>query len=199
MVLKKIKSMAVLAVFLMVLGCSHTSNIGKGAESSVGAPRAEDAYASEILRLKKIVSKSPNSQQAKKAHLKMARLYLNHNNYRRNYRKAHEHMQAYRRLEKGVTDEQTHNWIAVLREIELLSEELENRNRQMIQIQGELEKAKREKGSIKQSHRQLVQMEMELREENSRLEAHNQKLRQNIEMLKRLDRRLEEKRRHLTN
>ena len=188
-----------LALVLMILGCSHTSNLGKGENEAAHVVTAEDAYSKEILRLKKIVLKNPNSQPAKKAHLTMARLYANHNNYRRDYRQAHAHMQAYIKLEKGNPDKQTHNWIAVLREIELLSQELENRNQLLMELQSQLDKANREKGSIKKSHRQLAQKEMALREKNSRLEASNQKLQQTIEMLKHLDRRLEEKRRHLKN
>ena len=197
--IKKIRTVSVLAAFLMLLGCSHTANISRGTDTSPNARITDNAYSKEMMRLKQIILKKPKSQQAKTAHLKIARLCINHNNYRRDYRKAHAHMQAYLRLEKGTTDEQTHNWIAVLREIELLSEELENQNQQLVVIQTKLKKAKQEKGSISRSHRQLVQTETQLREENSRLEASNQKLQQTIEMLKRLDRRLEEKRRHLNN
>jgi len=189
----------VLAMLFGFQGCTHMTNLERDHQTALNASPTEDVYSREMARLDQIVRKKPNSIQAKKAHLRLAELYLNHNNFRRNYLKAHEHMQAYIRLEKGRLDESTHNWIAALREIDLLSQEIDSRNRQIAKLQGRLEKAEKEKAAINHSKRAMQKKEAELRETNGRLEASNQKLQQTIEMLKRLDKRLEEKRQHLNN
>ena len=187
------------AMLLSTFGCAHLLNTEKGTQQRQSDAQPGDIYSREIARLDQIVIKSPTSSRAKKAHLRLAELYLNHNNYRRNYHKAHRHMQAYVRLEKNITSEETHNWIAALREIVLLSEELESRNQQIAKLQGKLKKAQRQGGAVQHSNRVLKQKEVELMERNATLEATNQKLLQTIEMLKRLDQRLEEKRRVLNN
>ena len=188
-----------LSLFFSISGCTHLFNLEKDTQQPQSASQTEDIYSREITRLNKIVKESPNSSRAGKAHLRLAELYLNHDNYRRNYHKAHKHMQAYVRLEKNITDEDTLNWIAALREIVLLSHEVDSRNKQIAKMQGQLKKAQRNGGAVRRSNRALKQKEVELMEKNANLEATNQKLLQTIEMLKRLDQRLEEKRRVLNN
>jgi len=189
----------VLAMLFVFQGCTHMDNLARYRQSAPTASPSGEVYSREMARLEQIVVKKPNSIQAKNAHLRLAELYLYHNNFRRNYLKAHEHMQAYISLEKGKLGESTHNWIAALREIDLLSREIDSRNLQIAKLQGRLERAEKEKGAISRSKRALIEKEAELRATNSRLKASNQKLQQTIEMLKRLDQRLEEKRQHLIN
>ena len=197
--LKMFSFILVLSILISVSGCTHLSSLGKDSQQNQAASQPEDIYSREIARLEKIVKINPKSRQAKKAHLRLAELYLNHNNYRRNYHKAHKHMQAYVKLEKNITSDQTHNWIAALGEIVLLSRELESRNQEIASLQGKLKKAQRYGGSVKRSNQALKKKEIELMERNADLEVTNQKLLQTIEMLKRLDQRLEEKRRVLNN
>ena len=188
-----------LSILISISGCTHLSNPGQNPQQDQAASEPVDIYSREIGRLDKIVQESPNSNRAKKAHLRLAGLYLNHNNYRRNYHMAHQHMQAYVKLEKHIASEETRNWIAALREIVILSQELESSHQEMANLQDKLKKAQRYGGSVKRSNRALKQKEIELMEKNANLEATNQKLLQTIEMLKRLDQRLEEKRRVLNN
>jgi hypothetical protein len=188
-----------LSILFSISGCTHLLNQAKDTRQSRSASQPEDIYSREITKLEKIAKKSPNSSRAGRAHLRLAELYLNHNNYRRNYHKAHKHMQAYVRLEKNITDEDTLNWVAALREIVLLSHEVDSRNKQIARMQGQLKKAHSYGGAVKRSNRALKQKEVELLEKNASLEATNQKLRQTIEMLKHLDSRLEEKRKNLSN
>ncbi len=197
--LKTVTFILVLSIIISVSGCTHLSNLGKDPQPDQAAAQPQDIHSREIARLDKIVKKSPNSSRAKKAHLRLAKLYLNHNNYRRNYHKAHKHMQAYVKLEKHITSEDTHNWIAALREIVLLSQDLESRNQKIAKLQVQLKKSRRYGGSVQRSNQALKQKEIELIEKNANLEATNQKLLQTIEMLKRLDQKIEEKRRVLNN
>jgi hypothetical protein len=196
--LKRVVPVFAAAVLLSTLGCANLLNMPAGAPSRT-ASQPTDIYAGETARLEQRIDQDPDSSRAKRAHLRLAKLYRHHNNYRRNYIKAHQHMQAYFRLEKNITAEDTHDWIAALREIALLSRELERQRQETAKLQQKLKKAQISGGAARHSNRALKEKERELMEKNASLEATNQDLRQTIEMLKRLDQRLEEKRRILQN
>lgn len=196
--IKRSVLVSVCALCLPIYGCTHLLHTETGPSEQTASPPA-DVYTRETVRLEQIVRQAPHSSQAKKAHLRLAELYRHHNNYRRNYTKAHHHMQAYIRLEENITAEGTHNWIAALREIVLLSQELEKQRQAAAKLRQKLKKAEISGGAARHSNRALKEKEIKLMEKNASLEATNQELRQTIEMLKRLDQRLEEKRRVLNN
>ncbi|MGD9226408.1 MAG: hypothetical protein PVF26_07910 [Desulfobacterales bacterium] len=191
-----------LAVFMTVVlvftACSHVTNSGEVTSAPPNAPVAGDQYTQEIVELNQVIQHNPNPDKVKKAHLKLAQLYSNHENPRRNYQKALRHLKVYASLE-NFADDETRNWMAVLKEIDRLSKKITTQNKQIQRLQSQLDKSKTAKLALKTTNRKLTSEEIKLREKNRKLEESNQKLQKTIEMLKNLDQRLEEKRRNFNN
>lgn len=183
---------AFLAVVFLITACYHTTNVTKTSPASTPTPVKNDRYTQEIVRLNHVVRQNSQPARTKKAHLKLAKLYSDHNNRQRNYRKALEHLEAYIILEDSAADADTMNWVAALKEIDRLSKEI-------ILVKKKLKRTDRAKIALKKTNRKLTREEIKLREKNRRLEESNQKLQKTIEMLKNLDQRLEEKRRNFNN
>jgi chromosome segregation ATPase len=181
----------ILLVFVFS-GCSHTTNSAKTPSASANPPAAENKYSHEIVALKSVVQQNSNAAETKKAHLELAHLYLNHKNPQRNYQQALEHLRTYFAIEDVSINEDTLNWMAALKEIDRLSEEI-------TQAQNELEKANQTTLAVQRTNQKLTREEIMLREKNRKLEESNQKLEKTIELLKNLDQRLEEKRKTFTN
>ena len=181
----------ILLVFVFS-GCSHTTNSAKTPSASANPPAAENKYSHEIVALKSVVQQNSNAAETKKAHLELAHLYLNHKNPQRNYQQALEHLRTYVAIEDVSINEDTLNWMAALKEIDRLSEEI-------TQAQNELEKANQTTLAVQRTNQKLTREEIMLREKNRKLEESNQKLEKTIELLKNLDQRLEEKRKTFTN
>ena len=181
-----------MALILVFSGCASMSNFGRVSPDSPEKPVANDKYSKEIVELNHVVRQDSRSSKAKKAHLKLARLHSDHNNRRRDYRKALEHLEAYIILDDSDADDDTMNWMAALKEIDRLSKEIN-------QVQKQLKKTNKAKIALKRTNKKLTREEIKLREQNRLLEESNQKLEKTIEMLKNLDRRLEEKRRNFNN
>jgi chromosome segregation ATPase len=181
-----------LALVFVITSCSHTMNVSKDDSASTDAPPVNVKYSQEIVELKQVVKQNSPSSEAKKAHLKLARLYANHNNHRRNYYKAMKHLETYVSLEASAADDETLDWLATLKEINRLSKEIR-------QAQKQLKKSNKSRAALAKTNRKLTREEIKLREKNRQLEESNQKLHKTIEMLKNLDQRLEEKRRNFNN
>ena len=181
-----------LALVFVLTACSHTANVTKTNPALTPGMTKSDRYAQEIVRLNHVVRQNSESAGTKTAHLKLAKLYSDHNNRHRNYRKALEHLEAYVILEDSAADADTMNWMAALKEIDRLSKEI-------TQVQKRLKKTDKAKLALKKTNRKLTREEIKLREKNRQLQESNQKLQKTIEMLKNLDQRLEEKRRNFNN
>lgn len=181
-----------LALVFVITSCSQTMNVSRENSASTYAPAADDQYSREIGELNRVVRQDSHSSNVKKAHLKLARLYTNHKNHRRNYDKAMKHLQAYVNLEHPATDDETLDWLTALREINRLAKKI-------TQIQKQLKKSNTSRAALAKTNRKLTREEIKLREKNRQLEDSNQKLQKTIEMLKDLDQRLEEKRRNFNN
>ena len=194
----KIHPAVFMTVVLVFSACSHVTNSGEVASAPPNAPVAGDQYTQEIVELNQVIQHKPNPDKVKKAHLKLAQLYSNHKNPRRNYQKALRHLKVYASLE-NFADDETRNWMAVLKEIDRLSKEIVTQNKQIRHLQSQIEKSKKAKLALKNSNRKLTSEEIKLREKNRKLEESNQKLQKTIEMLKNLDKRLEEKRKSFSN
>ncbi len=188
----KMNLTVVIALVVAFSGCSHIMNSGKATTNLASRPVADHKYSREIIELEQVVRQNSKSTEAKNAHLKLAQLYSDHNNRRRNYHLALENLEAYIILEESPVDGETLNWLASLKEINRLSKEIS-------QVQKQLEKSNKTKLAFKRTNRKLTREEIKLRNKNRKLEETNQKLEKTIEMLKRLDRRLEEKRRTFNN
>jgi chromosome segregation ATPase len=192
-IILKINLILFIALALGFSGCSHTMNSAKTPVTSPNTllPR-ENKYSREIVELKNVVRRNPNAAETKKAHLELANLYLNHKNPQRNYQEALDHFRAYVATADSSINEETLNWMAALKEIDRLSEEI-------TQVQKELEKSNQAALAFQRTNQKLTREEILLREKNRKLEESNQKLEKTIEMLQNLDQRLEEKRKNFTN
>jgi chromosome segregation ATPase len=192
-IILKINLILFIALALGFSGCSHTMNSAKTPVTSPNTllPR-ENKYSREIVELKNVVRRNSNAAETKKAHLELANLYLNHKNPQRNYQEALDHFRAYVATADSSINEETLNWMAALKEIDRLSEEI-------TQVQKELEKSNQAALAFQRTNQKLTREEILLREKNRKLEESNQKLEKTIEMLQNLDQRLEEKRKNFTN
>jgi hypothetical protein len=197
--MSKINPAVFMTVVLLFSGCVHQTNSGKDASPAPGPSVAGDQYSREIVELNQVVQQNSNPDKAKKTHLELAQLYSNHKNPRRNYQKALKHLKAYSAFEDFAEDDETQNWMAALKEIDHLSKEIATQNKQIRRLQSQLDKSKKARLAIKKSNRKLTSEEIKLREKNRKLEESNQKLQKTIEMLKNLDKRLEEKRKNFNN
>ena len=171
---------------------SDLMNVSKDNSASTYPSAADDQNSQEIVELNQVVKQNSQSSKAKNAHLKLARLYTDHNNHRRNYYKAIKHLEAYIILDESPADDETLNWLAALKEINHLSKEI-------TRVQKQLKKSNRSRAALTKTNRKLTREEIKLREKNRKLEESNQKLHKTIEMLKNLDQRLKEKRRNFNN
>ncbi len=180
-------------------GCFHTTNSVTNTSGSPNRPSADKKYSREIVQLNQLIQQKSKSSTTKEAHLKLARLYADHNNHNRNYQKALKHLQAYIRLDKSKVDGDTLNWLASLKEIDRLSKEINTQNRQLGKMHKKLNQSKNETSALTRTNRKLRREEINLRDKTRKLEESNLKLQKTIEMLKKLDQRLEEKRRNFNN
>jgi chromosome segregation ATPase len=197
--MSKINPAVFMIVVLVFSGCTHMTNSGKVTSEAPSSSVAGDQYPQEIVELNQIVRPIPNPAKAKEAHLELARLYSNHKNPRRDYQKALEHLKTYSAFKDFANDDETQNWMAALKEIDYLSKEITTQNRQIGQMQSQLDESKKATLALKESNHKLTWEEIRLRERNRKLEESNQKLQKTIEMLNNLDQRLEEKRRNFNN
>lgn len=184
---------------LVFIACSHVTNPGEVPSAPPTPSVAGDQYAQEIVELNQVIQHNPTPDKTKRAHLKLARLYSNHKNPRRNYQKALSHLKVYASLENLAVNDEMRNWMAVLKEIDRLKKEITTQNERIQQLQSQLDESKTAKLALKTTNRKLTSEEIKLREKNRKLQESNQKLQKTIEMLKNLDQRLEEKRRNFNN
>ena len=193
----------ILTVFIALVigfsGCSHTMNSANTAKVPVSQTVANEKYTAEIIELNQVILKNSRSTEAKNAHLKLAYLYYDYKNHRRNYHKALEHLKAYISLEKSTVDGETLNWMASLKEIDRLSKEIDIQHQQINDMKNQLSQSKKAKLALTRTNQKLTREEINLREKNRKLEVSNQNLKKTIEMLKNLDQRLEEKRKNFNN
>jgi chromosome segregation ATPase len=190
----KMNLTVIIALVVAFSGCSHMMNSGKVTSDSAGQQVANDKYAKEILELNQVIRNDSSSAEAKNAHLKLAHLYLDHKNHRRNYQKALMHLKSYINLEESSVDGEMLNWMASLKEIDRLSKQIASQHQQINKIQDQLNQSNKTKLALSRTNRKLTREEINLREKNRKLEESNQNLKKTIEMLKNLDQRLEEKR-----
>ena len=197
--MSKINPAVFMTVVLVFSGCAHLTNSGKDTSAAPGPSVAGDQYSREIVELNQVVQQNSTPDKSKKAHLELAQLYSNYKNPSRNYQKALRHLKVYSASQDSAAEDETRNWMAVLKEIDRLSKEIATRNKQIRRLHSQLDKSKKAKLAIKKSNHKLTSEEIKLREKNRKLEDANQKLQKTIEMLKNLDKRLEEKRKNFNN
>jgi DNA repair exonuclease SbcCD ATPase subunit len=188
-----------MALALGFNGCSLMLNSAKTPPAAPDPPAAGNQFAQEIARLQNVLQQNSNTAETTKAHFALARLYSDRKNPQCNYQKAFEHLRTYVAIEGPAANEETLNWMAVLREIDRLTEETARRSEETAQVQKELAKSNQATLALQRTNHQLTREEIRLREKNRELEEANQKLEKTIEMLKNLDQRFEEKKKNFTN
>jgi len=188
-----------IALVIAFSGCAHMMNSGKATTDSASQPVANDKSATEIIELNQVILKNSKSTEAKNAHLKLAHLYSDHKNHRRNYHEALKHLKAYMILEESTVHGETLNWMASLKEIDRLSKEIAVQHHQINKMKDQLKQSKKTKLALSRTNHKLTREEINLRGKNRKLQESNQNLRKTIEMLKNLDQRLEEKRKNFNN
>ena len=193
------KLTVIIALVVAFSGCSHTMNSSKVTKDSSIQPIANDKYSREIKELNQIIRKNSKSTAAKNAHLKLAHLYSDHKNHRRNYHKAFKHLRSYISLEESSVGGEMLDWMASLKEIDSLSRQIATQHKKLNKMQGQLKQSKKAKLALSRTNHKLTREEIKLREKNRKLEESNQNLKKTIEMLKSLDQRLEEKRKNFNN
>lgn len=194
-----INAAVIMTVVLIFTGCSHLTNFGTDTSAADGPSVAGDQYSREIGELNQVIQQNSDPDKSKKTHLELAQLYSNHKNPGKNYHKALEHLKAYCASEDSAADDETQNWMAALKEIDRLSKEIVTQTKQIRLLQDQLDQSEKIKLALKKSNHKLTSEEIKLREKTRMLEESNQKLQKTIEMLKNLDKRLEEKRRNFND
>jgi hypothetical protein len=109
-------------------------------------------------------------------------------------------MQIYASLNSESADQHAlRNWLSALKKIERLSVELNEKDKDIKHLGIKLKSATRKKIALQKENKVFKYSNITLKKKNSKLEASNTDLAKTIEMLKNLDRRVEEKRKNLTN
>lgn len=183
---------------LVLMGCTQTHNMAMTENHS--AEWKSDKYVTQIHQLEARLQQEADSAKRMHVHFELAQLYLSYKNPVRNYQKALKHLQIFASLNSQSADQHgLQNWLSALKEIERLSEELNEKDQNMKHLGIKLKKSTQEKIALKNENKVFKNTNVKLKKKNSELEASNTDLAKKIEMLKNLDRRVEEKRKNLTN
>jgi len=155
--------------------CSLTQTLKK--------PEGEKDFFQETLRLEILTREHPKTSVRAQSHLQLAFLFVNYRNPELDYNRAFREMKSYFSLTPANNQpDDFRNWLAVLQEIDLLSKdrtEMGNKNQAL------------------KTHIENLQNSLdEFHEANKNLCDEVANLKETIEILKRLDRQMEEKRSH---
>lgn len=185
-------------IILVLMGCAQTHNMAMTENNR--AELQSDKYVTQINQLEAKVQQEADSAKRIQAHFELAQLYLSYKNPARNYQKALKHLQIYASLNSESTDQHAlRNWLSALKEIERLSVELNEKDKDIKHLGIKLKRATRNRIALQKENKVFKHSNIKLKKKNSRLEASNTDLAKTIEMLQNLDRSVEEKRKNLTN
>jgi hypothetical protein len=185
-------------IILVLMGCAQTHNMSMTENNR--AELQSDKYVTQINQLEAKVQQEADSAKRMHAHFELAQLYLSYKNPARNYQKALKHLQIYASLNSESADQHAlRNWLSALKEIERLSVELNEKDKDVKHLGIKLKKATQKRIALQKENKVFKHSNITLKKKNSKLEASNMDLAKTIEMLKNLDRRVEEKRKNLTN
>jgi len=142
------------------------------------------------------LSRDPRPATAADAYLRLAWLYVDHDNPKKNYPKALEALSRYSELEPEKAKEgKVRNWLAVLQELsqetirtDSCGEELDKSNKESKRLKTRSDQLSRDVGDLREANDQ-IQKKYQKQQETI------EKLQETIEKLKSLDLQLEEKRR----
>jgi DNA repair exonuclease SbcCD ATPase subunit len=203
-----IKKMALFyGVFLFCSACAQIRNLSTAPPAGFSSAVTAEVDSQEIASLETIARDDPDPSARKMAHLQLARLHASYKNPARTYQKALEQLEIYASLEPQVDAQyDTQNWLAVLEELESLSQKTEAQNRDIEELNKMLKQLTQEKQILEKKNKKLSgasndinRINSELKQENRDLTELNLKLQKTIDLLKNLDRSLEEKRKNFNH
>ncbi len=182
--------------------CSLTQGMSRPSSPMDPSELNSDQFSKEISRIENIIRSDTDPDRKKTAHLQLADLYISFKNPERNYKMALVQLKNYAALDPPLDEPyKVRNWLAALKEMERLTMAIAGQKKQIENLSLQIKTSSRKnsvqdkkKTKLARQNNDLKQINFELREKNQALADNNQKLEQTIEMLKKLDRRLEEKR-----
>lgn len=185
-------------LMLLLIGCVQTQKMTM--LENFSAKLQSDKYTAEINKLERRVQQEADSAKRMQIHFELAQLYLSYKNPKRNYQMALKHLEIYASLNSQAANQHAlRNWLSALKEIDRLSEELKESDKNIDLLSTKLKKTTREKIDLQKANAAFKHRNIKLKQQNSTLEASNLNLAKTIEMLKNLDRRVEEKRKNFNN
>jgi tetratricopeptide (TPR) repeat protein len=188
-----IKTVFVCGFISLLIGCAQIQAPTRSTPEKYNAEIRFEKYSKEIDRLETIVLKDSDFSKRMQAYFQLAQLYISYKNPKRNYQKALENLEVYLSSNPAFADNyDLRNWLSVLKEIERLSKKVNSQQKKITQLGDRLDKSKQANVAFKKANKIL-------KESNTKLKDSNMKLTKTIEMLKSLDRHVEEKRKNYSN
>ena len=169
------------ALFTALTGCTQKHNGIPVSSETIAMQPATGKYSKEISKQEETARAASRASDRIQAHLKLARLYTSYKNPQRNYRKALEHLEIYASLQPDFArDEELRNWLSALKQMDRQRQEIDQSQQNISKLQKTTKRLKRKNAKLKKR--------------NAQLSESNETLSRTIEMLKNIDRSIEEKR-----
>jgi hypothetical protein len=168
-------------MFTALGGCAHQRNNGLVSSETIHMQPGTGKWAKAISEQEEAARTASKASDRMQAHLKLAHLYTSYKNPQRDYKKALKHLGIYASLKSDFTDDaQLRNWLSALKQMD--------RQRQAV------DQARRDISKLQKTAMRLKRKNANLKKINSQLTKSNKELTKTIEMLKNIDRNIEEKR-----
>ena len=180
-------------LLMTIGGCTHQQNKGPAEPQKIAAQPDTGKYMKEILKQEQTVRAASDTSERMQAHLELAQLYTSYKNPRRNYNKALKHLEIYASLQPDfAADKNLRNWLSALKEMDRQSQIISQLNKDINQSQQNI-------SALKKSTKKLKRDKAIFIKKNNQLTETNETLAKTIEMLKNIDRNIEEKRKSYTS
>jgi hypothetical protein len=187
-------------LFLSLSGCAHPQNQGPASPETYGVEKKSGKYSKEISKHEATARSDSDASKRMRAHFQLAHLYTSYKNPKRNYKKALEHLEIYASLQPDFTDNQDlRDWLLALKELDRQSKKLESQNQKIKQLTTKLDQSQLENSTLKKAKIRLKKENTKFKKTNAQLTESNETLAKTIEMLKNIDRHIEEKRKNYSN
>jgi hypothetical protein len=168
-------------MFTALGGCAHQRNTGLVSSETINMQPGTGKWAKEISEQQETARTASKASARMRAHLKLARLYTSYKNPQRDYKKALKHLEIYASLKSDfANDAELRNWLSALKQMD--------RQRQAV------DQSQRDISTLQKTTMRLKRKNANLKKINSQLTKSNKELTKTIEMLKNIDRNIEEKR-----
>jgi tetratricopeptide (TPR) repeat protein len=185
---------AIGCLLLMAIGgCTHQQNKIPAEPQKIAAQPDTGQYMKKISKQEQTVRSAAGTSERMQAHLELAQLYTSYENPLRNYKKALKHLEIYASLQPDFAgDKNLRNWLGALKE-------LDRQSRIINQLNKDLNQSQQNISALKKSTKKLKRDKAIFIKKNNQLTETNETLAKTIEMLKNIDRNIEEKRKSYTS